>query len=262
MKGIHPIGLQEEESPRRDELPKDSRPAGRTPREPSQRDGWPETGGRDARPTGIPNQTPTALGPTYTAGIVKCDTCDNEATVHEVNVVGGKAVERHLCEACAREAGLVASAPMPVTEILQKIAGAQAGPAASGAPGAPSPGSTACEVCGMSFAEFKSTGRLGCPECYKALEEQLKPILDRAHQGAVHHVGKVPKRMMQQAGEGSELHDREAAIAAAEARAAQIRRLREDLERAVKSEAYERAAEMRDRLRQLQQGVEPAEDAG
>ena len=209
--------------------------------------------------------TPTPLVRTYTASIVKCDTCDNEATVHELNVVNGKPVERHLCEACAREAGLVSNAPMPVTEILQKIAGAQAeatAPGQPGSPGGPASGGIACTVCGMTFAEFKSTGRLGCPECYKALEEQLKPILDRAHQGAVHHIGKVPKRMMQQAGEAGGLHDREAAIAAAEARAAQIRRLREDLERAVKSEAYERAAELRDRLRRLQQGVEPAEDAG
>ncbi len=225
MKGVRPIGLQEEESPRRGELPKDSCPSG----------------------------MPTPLIPTYTACIVKCDNCDNEATVHEVNVIDGKPSERHLCESCAREEGLVAHAPIPVTEILQKIAGAQAGTVDPGTP------VVACAACGMSFAEFKSTGRLGCPECYKALEEQLWPILDRAHQGAVHHVGKVPKRMMQLSGEDGGLHDREAAIAAAEARAEQIRRLRDELDRAVKAEAYERAAELRDRLRQLQQGVEPAE---
>lgn len=190
----------------------------------------------------------------YTAPIVKCDNCDNEATVHEVNVVGGKPSERHLCESCAREAGLVANAPIPVTEILQQIAGAHAGSEAAGKP------VVACVVCGMTRGEFKKTGRLGCPDCYKALEEQLGPILDRAHQGAVHHVGKVPKRMMQLTGDSGGLHDREAAIAAAEARAEQIRRLRDDLDRAVKTEAYEKAAGLRDRLKQLQQGVEPAED--
>jgi protein arginine kinase activator len=190
----------------------------------------------------------------YTDPVEKCDNCDNEATVHEVNVEDGKPVERHLCEACAREAGLVASAPMPVADILQKIAEGQTDPKSPGKPGA------VCPACATTFAEFKKSGRLGCPECYKALEESLVPILDRAHQGAVHHVGKVPKRMMQAVGAPGEPPDREAAIAAAEARAEQIRRLRDDLDRAIKSEAYERAAQLRDRLQQLQRGAEPAGD--
>lgn len=188
----------------------------------------------------------------YTASVVKCDQCNNEATVHEVTVVDGKPAERHLCEACAREIGLVASAPMPVSEILQKIASGQGAAVGTAAQG------VACPVCGTTFSEFKQTGRLGCPECYKALEQQLAPILDRAHQGAVHHVGKVPKRLMHETGQAGLAGDREVALAAAEARAEQIRRLRDDLERAVKGEAYERAAELRDRLRKLQRGVEPS----
>ncbi len=191
-------------------------------------------------------------GRPYTACVVKCDQCNNEATVHEVTVVNGKPAERHLCEACAREIGLVASAPMPVSEILQKIAGGQVGVAVPGAEGA------ACPACGTTFSEFKQSGRLGCPECYKALEKQLAPILDRAHQGAVHHVGKAPKRLMHETGQVGLAADREVALAAAEARAEQIRRLRDDLERAVKGEAYERAAELRDRLQKLQRGVEPS----
>ncbi|MCC7389573.1 MAG: UvrB/UvrC motif-containing protein [Phycisphaerales bacterium] len=181
---------------------------------------------------------------------MKCDRCNNEATVHEVVVVGGKPAERHLCESCAREIGLVAGAPAPVAEILQKIASGQApgaGPAA--------PADTACPVCGTTFTEFKQSGRLGCPECYKAMESQLAPILDRAHQGAVHHIGKVPRRLMREAGEEGRSTEREVALAAAEARAEQIRRLRDDLERAIKTEAYERAAELRDRLRQLHRGA-------
>lgn len=189
---------------------------------------------------------------TYTPDGVKCDRCDNEATVHEVTVIGGKPAERHLCEACAREIGLVAGAPQPVAEILQKIAGAHLSHAEPARPEA------TCPVCGTTFEEFKQSGRLGCPECYKALEKQLAPILDRAHQGAVHHIGKVPKRLMHEAGAASQGADREVALAAAEARAEQIRRLRDDLERAVKAEAYERAAQLRDRLRQLQRGAEPA----
>lgn len=40
---------------------------------------------------------------------VKCDQCDNEATVHDTTIQKGAVVERHLCESCAREAGLMPS---------------------------------------------------------------------------------------------------------------------------------------------------------
>ncbi len=189
----------------------------------------------------------------YTAPGVNCDRCENEATVHEVTISDGQVLEVHLCEVCAQETGVVSGSPAPVEEILKKIAAGKATTETATA---------ACQACGTTFAQFKQAGRLGCPECYRALEKQLGPILDRAHQGAVHHVGKVPGRMMHQGGRGTELADRAAALAAAEARAEQIRRLRADLARAIHTEQYEQAAQIRDRLRQLQQGADAESDAG
>jgi len=185
---------------------------------------------------------------------VKCDLCNNEATVHELVVSAGVPAERHLCEACARDQGLVAGAPAPVAELLQKIATASA-VAATAAPAR----TPTCPGCGTTFADFKQSGRLGCPSCYEAFEQQLGPILDRAHQGATHHVGKVPRRLLQEAPDAGDVRASAAAMAAAEARAEEIRRVRADLDRAVKSEAYERAAQLRDRLRQLQRGAEQPE---
>jgi protein arginine kinase activator len=187
---------------------------------------------------------------------VKCDLCNNEATVHELIVSAGVPAERHLCEACAREQGLVTGAPAPVAELLQKIATASAVAATTGPAKAP-----ACPECGTTFAEFKQSGRLGCPTCYEAFEQQLGPILDRAHQGATHHVGKVPRRLLQDTPDAGDVRAAAAAMAAAEARAEEIRRVRTDLDRAVKSEAYERAAQLRDRLRQLQRGSERSEES-
>jgi protein arginine kinase activator len=187
---------------------------------------------------------------------VKCELCNNEATVHELTVSGGVPVERHLCEACAREQGLVAGAPAPVTELLQKIA--SSGAAAIAPQQSKSP---ACPQCGTTFAEFKQSGRLGCPSCYTTFEEQLGPILDRAHQGATHHVGKVPRRLLRDLPDPTDVRATAAAMAAAQARAEEIRRVRTDLERAIKAEAYERAAQLRDRLRKLQRGAEHTEES-
>jgi protein arginine kinase activator len=60
-------------------------------------------------------------------------------------------------------------------------------------------------------------------------------LLERAHEGATHHVGKVPHR----AGAG-------------EARQVQLTRMRKRLDHAVASEDYELAAQLRDDIRQME----------
>lgn len=46
--------------------------------------------------------------------------------------------------------------------------------------------------CGMTEEEFKSHGRLGCPDCYNFFGEKLMKILKQFH-GSTKHVGKIPK---------------------------------------------------------------------
>lgn len=49
---------------------------------------------------------------------MKCDLCDQEATVHEQTIRAGKVSERHLCERCAREAGISINPAAPLTSLL------------------------------------------------------------------------------------------------------------------------------------------------
>jgi protein arginine kinase activator len=82
----------------------------------------------------------------------------------------------------------------------------------------------------MTFAEFKRLGRLGCSDCYASFQERLDPLIRRV-QGASRHVG------------------REAGAGRSEARAKlTTRRLRTQLDEAIRDEDYERAADLRDRL--------------
>jgi protein arginine kinase activator len=192
---------------------------------------------------------------------MKCDQCDLEATVHELRVVGGKKVERHLCERCARKQGIaVQPQAVPVAEMLEKIIQQQASiPKVQ--PGAVGPArSSVCPACGTTYAQFRETGLLGCPECYRAFEGQLGPLLERAHEGGSAHAGKSPRR----ASTGSPraaAHPEiaraaraEAQQASPEAAAARISALRAQLEEAVKAEQYEKAAKLRDELRNLETG--------
>ncbi len=91
-----------------------------------------------------------------------------------------------------------------------------------------------CPVCGISFFEFRNSGRLGCPYDYTHFEADLKPLLINIHD-ATQHKGKHPQRA--------------AATADSQAKLIQMRR---EMEEAVEREDYERASEIRDELRKIE----------
>lgn len=194
---------------------------------------------------------------------VKCDKCDNEATVHEVSIKGGKRDEKHLCEKCAREQGVNVVQPAPgVSTLMQTfiaVKGVSGGGAAGAAPGAGGEGagaapasvnSGACAACGQTFAQFRTAGVLGCPQCYSTFESQLTPLLSRAHEGGTHHVGKTPKSAMMLAGAPGAGPDRPAEPSAENQK--RLAALRKALEEAIAGEQYEKAAKLRDELQRLQ----------
>lgn len=170
---------------------------------------------------------------------MKCDRCQNEATVHEVTVHKGKKVEKHLCEQCAKTDGIAIQSHPPIAEMLSKFVLSSVTGEKTGK------GQQTCEGCGMSYGDFRQTGLLGCEQCYDAFEEHLGPLLERAQEGGSHHVGKTPRRG------GGEL-DRGKVVAT----------LRKQLLDAIAAEHYEKAAELRDRLRSVGAGEEPGASEG
>ncbi|MDB4775941.1 UvrB/UvrC motif-containing protein, partial [bacterium] len=130
----------------------------------------------------------------------------------------------------AIEAGFQVPQSAPVTDLLTQFATMQAPTQSPKKVEKPA----ACETCGSTFARFRKTGLLGCPECYEAFCKQLDGVIARSQNGASNHTGRVPDR-------SSALIDLQA-----------LRRsLIEELDRAVASEQYERAASLRDRLHTL-----------
>lgn len=191
---------------------------------------------------------------------MKCDQCEQEATVHELRVVHGKKVERHLCERCARDKGIAAQQPqISVPELLQKYlqhAAEAAKPGGGALAAPPQPGkATACPTCGTGYLEFRQTGLLGCSHCYASFESQLAPLLERAHEGGSHHIGKLPRRALTgaKAAGPSAPRNLESLLGGASQLAGKIAALRKQLDEAVRAEQYERAARLRDELRKLQE---------
>jgi protein arginine kinase activator len=156
-----------------------------------------------------------------------CEECgQQEAILHVTQIENNEVRSFHLCEACAAAKGLEpgpAAADTPLVDYLAQVG--QAGSAAGGP----------CGFCGMRFDEFKKTGRLGCPQCYVSFEPHLKGLLRRLH-GNGQHLGKV-------------YLPPDPSLAEQQERLAGLRR---KLDRAVASEDFERAAQIRDMIRTLE----------
>jgi protein arginine kinase activator len=92
-----------------------------------------------------------------------------------------------------------------------------------------------CVRCGGSLQDFRESGRLGCPECYRSFEVPLRDLLRRLH-GSTHHVG---ERYAERGAPAPETR-------------VETADLREQLRLAVETENFELAAELRDRLRVME----------
>jgi protein arginine kinase activator len=162
-----------------------------------------------------------------------CDNCGStDAVVHLTQIVNNQMSTHRLCEKCAAEKGLETTpepAALPLTDLLAQIGKEPTADAAD-----PSTAQQ-CSFCGLTFKDFRETGRLGCPHCYETYMPHLQRLLRRVH-GGTQHVGKV---YLPPDPSASELERR-------------LEALRRKLNRAVESEEFERAAELRDEIRSLE----------
>jgi protein arginine kinase activator len=171
-----------------------------------------------------------------------CQICQkNPASVHVTEIVETRSAkdgetqetkevhEQHLCEACAANVELPHSAvgkktPADIWKLLQ-ISAQQTRRR----------GGPACPDCGMSLDEFRKKGRLGCARDYEVFKAHIGDLLERVH-GARAHVGRVP---------GTSEAD--------SLRSQRLSMLKQQLEDAIRAEAYESAARLRDEIKALDQ---------
>lgn len=91
-----------------------------------------------------------------------------------------------------------------------------------------------CPLCGASAYDIQKTGKAGCARCYEVFADILDPYIRKIH-GSVTHQGRIPG-----GGTPEQKLDRE------------IAQLRTQLSEAVKAEEYLKAAELRDKIRELE----------
>ncbi len=165
---------------------------------------------------------------------MKCQRCEKPATFHITELASGQHQELHLCEGCAREyltqseaepqqpaSGLtnLFSQQLEVGKTAEELAQLD---------------QRACPVCGITFFEFRSKGRLGCPHDYVYFAKELEPLLLNVH-GETEHTGRRPQKLQG----GTD-------------RQTDLIRLRREMSEAVRREEYERASQLRDEIRRIE----------
>ncbi|MBK8166056.1 MAG: UvrB/UvrC motif-containing protein [bacterium] len=160
---------------------------------------------------------------------MRCHRCgQREASVHWLEIAGETRHSVWLCADCAASGEReTPPAPGPEPEPLVSFLGRGLAPG-------PAP-RVACPGCGTTLEDLRRDNRLGCAACYTTFRATLLPLLARFHRH-VSHVGKVPGG------------------ARPATRLAEITKMRLALTKAVAAEEFERAAGLRDRLRELEDG--------
>ncbi len=164
-----------------------------------------------------------------------CQHCKQRpATVHITKIVNGEKSVLQLCQECASQIqgeGFNWDAHFPFNLLSSFFEEVE-----------PSAGFSQdtrqrvieCKTCGQTYHNFRETGKLGCGDCYDTFGAQLSPVIRRIH-GSERHTGKIPRRS------GKKIKLRK-----------EIESLKRELQILVEKEAFEKAAEVRDKIKELE----------
>lgn len=187
---------------------------------------------------------------------MQCDYCESKATVFFTQIIDGNVNKSCLCEECASKHGVTdpegfllgdtaplspkkpggkkgkkIDVPMSPTGSDQIDLPALSPEAATSKAG--TGGTGICPGCGFAFDDLKKTGRLGCSKCYQFFRAEIKNNLGGMHKG-ICHTGRVPEGML----EAFEKRQR-------------LEQLQTEMNEAIAAEDYEKAAALRDEIKNL-----------
>jgi len=172
-----------------------------------------------------------------------CQECKmRPATLHFTKIINGDKTEVHICEHCAQDKSEMmmfsGNSGFSINNLLAGLLNIDPTKAEANQHTFPKNDILQCSKCKMTYQQFAKVGRFGCSNCYKTFGDQLNPILKRVHSGNTHHSGKIPKRI------GGSIHLRK-----------KVGELKQQLQKFILSEEFEKAAEVRDQIRELEKNL-------
>lgn len=164
--------------------------------------------------------------------VMKCQSCnEKDAIIHFTKIMNGKMEEVHLCKECAsKEALFDFKFPFSINDFFaglieneEKLKMVQK--------------ENTCSICGMTYERLVTEGKFGCASCYETFQSKISSLLRNIH-GHDEHMGKIPSKSSKKMKMNKEKE--------------KYKRLLND---AVNKEEYEKAAEYRDIIREIDKKI-------
>ena len=174
-----------------------------------------------------------------------CDICGKKkATVHLTEIVDEQMSEMHLCEECARQKSSQMEQQFGLADLLAGLSDPSKVPASKEGEKT----ALKCSRCGLPYEDFRKFGRLGCGDCYMSFKEHLTGLLRKIH-GSNKYLGKTPA-IYQEKNKTSVSQGATVELLPSEV----LSDLKQQLHSAIAGEDFEKAAIIRDRIKNLEQG--------
>ncbi len=159
-----------------------------------------------------------------------CQSCQKkQATTHIKSVVNGEVTEYNLCPECAKKMGygnIFADFSTDFSSLLGSIFGVGQQQVL--------PDAKRCPECGSTFADIARNGKVGCASCYDVFYDRLLPTIRRIH-GNTEHIGKAASSADESVRIKNEAEE-----------------LKQQLQQAIDEQEFEKAAQLRDRIKELE----------
>jgi protein arginine kinase activator len=162
---------------------------------------------------------------------MKCQYCEQLATVIYTKIVGDKSQKIHLCAECADEQGITNLDHFNLPDLLMNDEHSSSVVTSS------KTNASECPECGFTRDDLRKIGRLGCSTCYEIFGNELKSMIHGMHKGT-EHKGKVPQGMLQVMEVKTKLKS-----------------LQSQLEQAIENEDYEKAGKLKKELATYQKSI-------
>jgi len=180
--------------------------------------------------------------------------CPHARVVHVTDLNDGHVTEQHLCEKCSEQIIGEDSLKKAVEKqksiippgLLTLMQAILANPLFADSSQLQKPSYPPCPKCETTTNDIVKSGKFGCAECYIHFGRGAENIVSRA-QGAMQHVGKVPKRW------ASEQANKQEQIEITLDKNEQIKNLKLKMKKAIEVENYEVAGVLKKKIEELQQ---------
>ena len=163
---------------------------------------------------------------------MKCDRCGGQSVYRSTFIVNGVSQSTNLCRDCAIKEGVFTAQKTSLFDDLFS--------SFSNLLNFEQVENLVCPVCKTSLKEFKTTGKLGCPNCYEAFREEISKIIKRIAPFEKHSQDTIKIKVKKE-----KLTKEE-----------QIANLRAEMKQAVAEERYEDAAKIKKQIAKLESANE------